>query len=207
MSNSFYYFFSATPQVLATITGLFGVIVIFQIQKIRRNMFGRAQGIINMLKNDVKEKVCDFNSNEEIIRELEIGILQDELITINHYLNDIKKSVNTHLDYSILVYDSYKNYLKNIIKNAINSTLISIITIVCALILIPFGEIIINNPFIIVMSFSIISILIVVCCIFYYLLFKKCLFITELDFSFQRKSNEKKIITMADVEIDGKIYH
>jgi len=32
MSNSFYYFFSTTPQVLAAILALFGVFVIFKIQ-------------------------------------------------------------------------------------------------------------------------------------------------------------------------------
>lgn len=208
MSNSFYYFFSATPQVLGAITGLFGVIVIFQIQKIRKQLIGIAQNITKILKEEVKEKVCDFKTNDEIIKELEYGIIIDEMTIITHYLNDIKNPVSNVIDNSIFLYSIYKNYLNEIINKSINATLISIITIIFSLILIPFGEIIINNIFLIVLSFSIIVISLIVCCILYFLLFKNCINLQELKYPIERDFiKEKNIPVMADVEIDGKIYH
>ena len=47
MSDSFYYFFSATPQVLGGILALFGVFVIFKIQTIKAELIASGQILHN----------------------------------------------------------------------------------------------------------------------------------------------------------------
>jgi len=51
MENSFYYFFSATPQVLATILALFGFFLIFKIQALKDELIVKASDILEYVNH------------------------------------------------------------------------------------------------------------------------------------------------------------
>ncbi len=50
MSNSFYYFFSAVPQVMGGILALFGVFIVFKIQAIESNIIGIGQSLLERFR-------------------------------------------------------------------------------------------------------------------------------------------------------------
>ncbi|HPQ79571.1 MAG TPA: hypothetical protein PLG47_03915 [Candidatus Dojkabacteria bacterium] len=51
VGNSFFYFFSAVPQVLAATMALFGVFVIFKVQNLKDEMLGTANNLNIFMKN------------------------------------------------------------------------------------------------------------------------------------------------------------
>ena len=55
MSNSFYYFFSAVPQVLAAILALFGVFVVFKIQNTETQLIAIGKSLKSLVWDLIKK--------------------------------------------------------------------------------------------------------------------------------------------------------
>ncbi len=66
MNNSFYYFYSATPQVLSGVLALFGVFVIFKIQTIKSEILSIGLNIYENLIDSVGENRMDMKDTEWI---------------------------------------------------------------------------------------------------------------------------------------------
>ena len=160
MSNSFYYFFSATSQVLAAILALFGVFVIFKIQSTKTNIIGIGESLLERLKRINSKQYASFDLPDNFTfrqfeRTIENAIMR----------NDIKKLITT---IDIITNDDYKYYgrnihkldefLENLITRTIFWSIITAIVIIVCLSIIPFGQIILNNFFILYSLYGIVII-------------------------------------------------
>jgi hypothetical protein len=63
MENSFYYFFSAVPQVLGGVLALFGVFVVFKVQSLKSQLLGIAKTFVQKRDtfNNQSDKDCILN--------------------------------------------------------------------------------------------------------------------------------------------------
>ena len=78
MSNSFYYFFSATPQVLAGILALFGVFIIFKIQTLKSELIGIGQYILEKGNRLIRIPSIDVKLKIKLLKEMQaVGIYVD----------------------------------------------------------------------------------------------------------------------------------
>jgi hypothetical protein len=96
MSNSFYYFFSAVPQVLSGILALFGVFVIFKVQTLKSHLFGIVPAILNEMENEsfledppkkeeLKKQLIETSKRNNITAlKAAISLIDNE---VTHFLN------------------------------------------------------------------------------------------------------------------------
>ena len=120
MSNSFYYFFSATPQVLAGILALFGVFVIFKIQTIRKQLTGIGQSIIDeVTRLKITHTVIlneKLNTND-ILDYLNKAIHRDDIV-------GLKREIDLIDDQYFIIYWQRFNELYDFLQNLIRRTII-----------------------------------------------------------------------------------
>jgi hypothetical protein len=141
MANSFYYFFSATPQVLGGILALFAVFVIFKIQILRSHLIGFGVSLLNysaiLSQEQISDKCDDFSFRNILKASTSINDvegLKEHLNTITNpeyvaFKNEFNK-----------VYDS----LLRLIKSTIRWSIVTASTIILCLITIPFSCFILN---------------------------------------------------------------
>jgi TRAP-type uncharacterized transport system fused permease subunit len=145
MSNSFYYFFSATPQVLGAILALFGVFVIFKIEAIKSQLKGIGQSIIKDMGTNLKD---DFLLTGNTV-------LRDKAQKSDSEINDIKMSIfrndinglKSDIDkLDKVIYSSFQsNYnevyksLKSLICNTIIWSILTIVVILGCLTILSQG--------------------------------------------------------------------
>lgn len=159
MTNSFYYFFSAAPQVLGGILALFGVFVVFKIQSTKNVLFGIGQNIFD----NSRERILSHSTSLSF--DITAGIAD------NIQKGDIKelyyavKKINLE-GFTILKerYISVYTNLQNLIKQTILWSIITTITIVLCLIALPFGIYLINHLYILYALFSVTIISLMICC-------------------------------------------
>lgn len=166
MNNSFYYFFSATPQVLGAILALFGVFVIFKIQAIKTELLSIGQVLLNIIedtigpavhrKNDDQERKDLTNMRNSMERSL-VNKAIGELAFIITYTNipsllgDSKYLSNAEL---------YKKTIDFQQKLVSRTTLISAFTailIFICLITIPLSEFILQRTWLLYLLFGIVT--------------------------------------------------
>lgn len=157
MSNSFYYFFSTTPQVLAGILALFGVFIIFKIQTLKSELIGIGQYILEKGNRLIRipsigVKFSKTENNTSILDRIEKDISR----------NDIKglKSTIELIDYqdfelSIRKYNNVSDFLQSLIKSTIKWSIYTAIVIILCLAAIPFGDLILKNVYILYSLFTI----------------------------------------------------
>lgn len=163
MSNSFYYFFSATPQVLGAILALFGVFVIFKIQGIKDELMSIGKVIlsrVNYLRQQFVNKDNDIQ-REKTRLELDIKMSIDD-----RDVNELKIILDKYKGVEINQDKQYKTYktrfkftyqlLHSLIKETIYLSQITAFIIVLCLIIIPFGKLIECRPFILISLFVLI---------------------------------------------------
>lgn len=130
MSNSFYYFFSAVPQVLAAILALFGVFVIFKIQSLKTELIGIGKFLISDVRN--------YNDQSDSLLSIRIKV-QAKIALQNNDINGLKSTFDLFTNKANYFYKKfYKLYdsLKNIISSTIFwSIFTSVIIIICLAIL------------------------------------------------------------------------
>jgi hypothetical protein len=101
MENSFYYFFSATPQVLGGILALFGVFVIYRIQAITSELKGICQYIIDesdhIIRRALNIKITNTSSDGAHIIKINKAIGRSDKRELKSLLESIVyKEFDTH---------------------------------------------------------------------------------------------------------------
>lgn len=167
MTDSFYYFFSAVPQVLAGILALFGVFVVFKIQTIKSDLLGIAQDIINKIEY-LETSPAHLDKS---IFDGTIGIKTEMVTNLNsHYKRNNLKGLKSIIDEMSLIeyafddptglfvknYMDLYNYLQTLIRGSINLSIFTAIIITLSLAILPFGEIILQHGSILYVTFSLI---------------------------------------------------
>jgi len=145
MKNSFYYFFSATPQVLGGILALFGVFVIFKIQIIAEVLSKKASN----LYTEARSLYFPEDSNEiqklgvTIKKKIKEGIENKDLSLIKKAL-DLDKKNTTNQSKSFLSFAEEFNSLYSAKEALYNDTIrfsfLTAVIIIFCLALIPFGD-------------------------------------------------------------------
>ncbi len=142
LSNSFYYFFSAVPQVLSGVLALFGVFVIFKIQSIKSELIGIAQ-IVEKINNYFKLKISEKTQDDEKnVKEVSHRVLMEQIEKSD--LSAISKILNAMTEPIYFNYrDSYnKSYriLKLLSTATLGASVYTAIVIFIALLILPFGH-------------------------------------------------------------------
>jgi hypothetical protein len=194
MDSSFYYFFSATPQVLGAILGLFSVIIIFKIQAVKSDLIAKATAILSVLKTKVRKKVTKSISTTSLIKELETAIAEKSVFKIAIWLTYIEPHKIEEIEFSISIFDREVAQLKDLIKYIIYATYITSGTIIYCLILIPLGPTILKYTELLFPLFIIGVSGVAMSLHFYIFIFRMCIELRELRFTFPlRRDDEKEI--------------
>lgn len=161
MENSFYYFFSATPQVLGGILALFGVFVIYKIQAITSEMKGICQYIIDesdsIMRNEGNIKITNTLSDSGHILKINKAIGRSdkkELKSLLEYV--VYKDFDTHKKKFIHEFNSQFSLTKNTI---IWSAYTGFVIILCLTILSQ-GTFFLSHPQLLIAIFWIVILLI-----------------------------------------------
>ena len=160
MSNSFYYFFSAVPQVLAAILALFGVFVIFKIQSTKDNLIGIGQSLVERLGRLNSKQSALFKPPEDYTfqsfrRTIKNAVVRKDIKTLKVKIDLIE---NGNYKYYGRNMNKLDDFLKNLIDRTIFWSKITALVIIVCLSAIPFGDIILNHIFILFSIFSLVII-------------------------------------------------
>jgi hypothetical protein len=163
MDNSFYYFFSAAPQVLAAILALFGVFVVFKIQSIKNQLIGIGQSIIDEVQSPINWRdiyLTKQMKTDAFINALKKGIhgydikglqLNINLIESGFYEGHKKK------------YKTLSEFLDSLRKNTIIWSIFTAAIIIICLTILSQGDYFLSHPPLITITFWIIIGLILAC--------------------------------------------
>ena len=169
MSNSFYYFFSSTPQVLGAILALFGVFVLFKIEIIKAHLIGIGKSIIK----DKGTYLSDtFELTDNTILKDKAPKHDPQIIDLKMSIikNDIKglKSIIDKLDKEL--FSSYqKNYcetyesLKSLITCTVFWSVYTVILIIGCLTILSQGCYFLDHYYLVYYTKMIIIVLICAC--------------------------------------------
>lgn len=147
VSNSFFYFYSATPQVLGGILALFGFFLIFKIQALKEELIVKAKDILEYLRSMEK---LDRGENEELsdnIHKIFLSLAQsiqykniDTLFKIicldGRQLGLFNGTYLTYLNQ----FNSMFKLQRNIIKTTMAFSGITILTIIACLAILAFSD-------------------------------------------------------------------
>jgi hypothetical protein len=172
MNNSFYYFYSAIPQVLSGVLALFGVFVIFKIQTIKSEILSIGQSIYENLVDSVGDHRMDMKDTEWIYDTKKLR----NLIYISIECKDVKKLFNILYGadykkaYSSISSDDLKeeigkeyDFLRTLINETIKSFITTSVTIVACLIILPFGSSVLDHPVLLWALYSLIIVCVSYC--------------------------------------------
>lgn len=141
MESSFYYFFSATPQVLGGILALFGVFVIFKIGAVKRQLLGLGSSVVDKL-SDWQMKLGDIklstnNKTETIVDLIEKAVEREDIVGLKRTLLLIDNP-----DFGIICgkYEKLHEFHNNLIHKTIIGSIFTAFTILFCLTAIPFGS-------------------------------------------------------------------
>lgn len=145
MSNSFYYFFSAVPQVLGGILALFGVFVIFKIQTIKSELTGIGKAILAESDMMIRISTIKFSkkvSNPEVVASIKSKIDRNDFKGLRLILELIE-----YKDYaeSIGRYQIVYDFLQSLISTSIYFSIFTSFIIILCLTIIPFGCLILSH--------------------------------------------------------------
>ncbi len=174
-NDPFYYFFSATPQVLGAIMGLFSVMIIFRIQSIKSDLISHGTGVVNLINSGIKKRISKSRTNDEILKELEDAIVKKSPSSIASVLSLIDPESGVGSSYHMIRFDVEIDIHKDLIKSVINATLISSSTIGLSLVLIPFGNWFINRPELLSLLFFIVVLGVILSLIYYVYILRICI--------------------------------
>ena len=173
LSNSFFYFFSAVPQVLAGVLALFGVFVIFKIQSLTTELITVATTFLTSLRNyaNILHEDEAIDASQKLLIELNRGIQSKN---IKELKNAIDAYANKITNFNEAYEQDTKKFLvlyftvRGLIRNTIQSSIFTAITILVCLASIPFGKWFISHPDILLILFT--AIIISIAVIFYKLI-------------------------------------
>lgn len=168
MENSFYYFFSATPQVLAGVLALFGVYVLFKLQQLTKELLLRAKEFKHL-----SQYTFDKNETEETKKlRVKVEAALDRCI-ISENMADFKENIDISQKNNLYIGDKitirfnrfnnlYKTY-KRLKDGTIRLSCFTAIIIVICLTVIPLGKYLLNHIHLLyLMYFTVIACLIII---------------------------------------------
>lgn len=172
LSNSFFYFFSAVPQVLGAILGLFAVFVLFRIQTLKDDLINLASEFIELLNSLEKAKNVEIEKKRTDVIKILTNAIQVKNILIIHFyiekmvLNTMNKDDKEHIDLCKKMINGYntihtlrESFPKKII---LLSTFTAFVILLC-LSVIPFACCIFAHPVLLDWLFIITVIAVIVC--------------------------------------------
>jgi hypothetical protein len=166
MESSFYYFFSATPQVLAAILALFGVFVVFKIQNSKSLLIGIAKTIAEesnriYLSHPTRFKLCSKRLTAiGFINELNDSVKRGDITETKNLVIQID---NEDFIFSKERYISIFNKIQSLIHRTILWSVFTAVAIVICLIFLPFSDFFINHTFVLRISFGYVIFMIISC--------------------------------------------
>jgi hypothetical protein len=172
MENSFYYFFSAVPQVLGAIMALFGVFVLFKLQQLSTGLLILGENLHNAANNTSQShKTDEVTRLLKLVRGVAKEVKYKNINGINQIL--ISNTATIAEDSPLFVdirkefFSTYKLY-SDMINKTKRSTIVSACTIVFCFSLLPFGKWITCNQILLFIMFFVV--LVSVGIIFYQLI-------------------------------------
>lgn len=150
MENSFYYFFSATPQVLGGLIALTGVFVIFKLEANKRELLTVVMPLIELYKrySDARDDSLSTSQRNSVLHKI-INLVDCQSV------KDLYKILDENSDAYTKETETYKLVMANVSRlykkrdNIINSTIRLAITvtilIVFCLSIIPVGPCLLNQ--------------------------------------------------------------
>jgi hypothetical protein len=164
MENSFYYFFSATPQVLAGILALFGVFVIFKMQAIKMELLSFGRSILEEARakwnGDPNEKIASTRLGDtSLILEIDNAIQRQDISKIYRLIEGID---HRDLKYSITLYSEIYKFLQTLLKRTFYLSLFTAMVIILCLSIIPFGKYLLCHLEVLYVTFGIIIVSIII---------------------------------------------
>jgi len=157
MDDSFYYFFSATPQVLAAILALFGVFVIFKIENLKSDLIGIGRFLISNVENysDQNDTFLGF----QIKAQVALSIQNKDINGLKATFDIFKNKANYFYQNFYKLYNSFQSLKKNTI---IWSIITACIIVICLTILSQ-GDYFVNHTCFLSILFWIVIGLIIAC--------------------------------------------
>src|ERR1035437_3933378 len=147
LSNSFFYFFSATPQVLAAILGLFAVFVLYRMQGLKDELINLASEFVELLNSLEKTENDEIEKKRtDVIKILSNAIQVRNILIIHYYiekmtLNTVNKDDKVHIALCkrmINGYNTINTFRENFPKKMIILSSFTALVILLCLSVIPF---------------------------------------------------------------------
>jgi hypothetical protein len=172
MENSFYYFFSATPQVLAGVLALFGVFIIFKIQNKTTELLSIASELKQYIftYSDANDTNESRTARAIFYSEIDWNIQNKKIIALERMLREDAEALVKHSERYLVLNATWDiAYLGLIInkKLTIYSSIITAVVIIVCLAIIPFGKLLISHT---ILLFFIFSIIILCTAVIFYIL-------------------------------------
>lgn len=171
--NSFYYFFSAVPQVLGGILALFGVFVIFKIQTLKSQLLSIGQSIYDKGDNLIRTTGVIFSKeigNTSFLFVLERGLKKNNINDLKYVIDMIDDDLDEGNIIQALHFKLYhENYcevfdtLQSLINSTIKWSVFTACIIVFCLAVIPFGNLILKHTTIQYILFNVLIVCIILC--------------------------------------------
>jgi len=165
MENAFYYFFSATPQVLGAILALFGVFVIFKIQNIKSQLYGIATSLLDVTSVSMKETGEIYGGlgtrpSYDIISDIKTSLNRNDIVSLKVAMDKLYHQ--TFSDFRDSFNSLYKELNRLIIRTLVWSIYTCFLILVC-LGIITFGPDITSDITLLYSVFFIILFLVTIC--------------------------------------------
>lgn len=146
MQDSYYYFFSATAQVLASILALFGVFILFRIQSITSDLLD----VCHKLEHQVTHWSTSNNNQLESAIRIVVFLMVERFQTETFNIRNVKKILEldsknvlrTNRIYRIQKdkFDELHTLYKKLTTRTIDTSVLASILIVICLGILPFGK-------------------------------------------------------------------
>jgi hypothetical protein len=179
-NNNFYYFFSATPQVLGAILALFGVYVIFRIEALRKQLVGFGQTTIDRLermgnKPNAKKIPLQFSSLVEFKnyrQKLIDAVQRDDYEKLNTLASQI---MDQRFKFNVGNISNLIQNLNRLKKITFLWSVLTMFTTVLCLVVIPFGPVLCKSFFNVFPVFILVIVLILIIFILLISVLRLCL--------------------------------
>lgn len=154
LKNSFFYFFSATPQVLGGVMALLGVFVIFKIQTIKSQLIGIGKSIYNEAKELIDKNNPSFTS------EIKQAIKRKDIHELKRVFDSIEKE---DFGFHHKAYQQLYDFHINLMRATILLSIFTAVTIILCLSVIPFGTFFLKYPCLLYILFIAVIASIIIC--------------------------------------------
>jgi len=158
LSNSFYYFFSAVPQILGAVLALFGVFVLFKLQSLSTEIIGELPSFYNFLNTRTIQEDQDAEERRiDLWYDVEKGIRTKNIKALKTSVDANAPAIAKYKDiigYTEKFYKVYSEY-DWLIKQTIRASTFTAAIIITCLVILPLSGLIIPHPYLLYGLFTI----------------------------------------------------